>query len=380
MWSIIGHEAAVRFLGQSLARDALAHAYLILGPPHVGKGTLAMNLAQAVNCEKGGGPLSLGPPLLAKERGKDLLEGATPFQASLAGAPPLPTGEGAAIPCGECAQCRRIAAGRHADVVVLRVEGSEGRKVITIDQVREVQRQASLKPYEGRCRVFIFDRAEDLSEEASNCLLKTLEEPPPQTLLLLLAANEETLLPTVRSRCQRIELRPLPEGTVASALEARFGVAPEKARGLARLSRGALGWAIHAARDPSILEERSRRLERLTSLPGASLEERFAYAAELAGLFTRDRPAVQEVLALWVSWWRDMIVVHSGLAEAVANLDQLPLLQEQGKHYPTEKAARAVRAILRSSELLELNANPRLVLEGLMLAVPQPAQAQVSSG
>ncbi|TET38214.1 MAG: AAA family ATPase, partial [Dehalococcoidia bacterium] len=165
MWQVIGHEKAVALLERSMKGGKLSHAYLFVGPPHVGKMTLAMNLAQALNC-----------------RGEER-------------------------PCGECPQCRRIARGVHADVQVI---GLEGRMEIGIDQIREMQHAASLKPFEGRNRVFIIDGADHLSHEAANCLLKTLEEPPPNDQLILLAANERLLLPTVLSRCQKLELGPLP--------------------------------------------------------------------------------------------------------------------------------------------------------------------------
>ena len=140
MWRTAGHDKAVNILGRALGEGRTAHAYLVTGPEHVGKMTLALDLARAVNCS------------------------------------------GAERPCDACAQCRRVDRGLHADVRVVGVEpgpsGGRQRVAIGIDQVREVQREASLKPYEGSSRVFIFDRAERLTEEAANSLLKILEEPP----------------------------------------------------------------------------------------------------------------------------------------------------------------------------------------------------------
>ena len=185
--------------------------------------------------------------------------------------------------------------GRHPDVRVLGVQEIAGQRAISIDAVREVQRQAYLRPFEGQWRVTIIDGAEYLSEPAANALLKTLEEPPPNVLLVLLATNAEGVLPTIRSRCQRLDHRPLAEEDVAEALSSRWEVPSEQAGELARLSRGCIGWALRAWRDPTVLETRARRLERLIKVSGGALEERFAHAGELAALLAQERSAVREV-------------------------------------------------------------------------------------
>ncbi|MEE8174734.1 MAG: DNA polymerase III subunit delta', partial [Dehalococcoidia bacterium] len=244
MWQIVGHEKAVGLLERSMKSGKLSHAYLFVGPRHVGKMALALNLAQALNC-------------LADEK-----------------------------PCGQCRQCLRIATGKHTNVQVI---GLNSKSEIGIDQIREMQRLSSLKPGEGRHWVFLIDGAEQLSREASNCLLKTLEEPPPDVQLVLLALNERLLLPTVLSRCQRLELRPLATDIVEQALRHRWGVPAEQAGILARLSRGCLGWAVAASSDEGLLSERWQRLSALRHLAPVGREERFAYAAQLASQFGRDR-------------------------------------------------------------------------------------------
>ena len=171
MWRVYGQDSLLRRLEAELREGRTAHAYLLAGPPHVGKMTLAINLAQALNC--------------LEDRGE---------------------------PCGDCVHCTRIASGQHADVRIVGVRRSgdgPARTVIGIGDVKDALRQVNLNPYEGRRTVVIFDEAETMSEEAANALLKTLEEPPPQTLLILLTSQEDRLLPTIKSRCSRIEEIPL---------------------------------------------------------------------------------------------------------------------------------------------------------------------------
>ncbi|MFC1908234.1 ATP-binding protein, partial [Chloroflexota bacterium] len=138
MWQVVGQTKVVSLLKRSLEREIVAHAYLFVGPPHVGKMTLALDLAQAVNCE-------------AVES-----------------------------PCGECLSCQKIALANHADVRIIGLTTDRDlvedkpRVEISIDQIRQMQHSASLPPFEGKYKVFIIDGAEHLSSEAANCLLKTL--------------------------------------------------------------------------------------------------------------------------------------------------------------------------------------------------------------
>jgi DNA polymerase-3 subunit delta' len=278
--------------------------------------------------------------------------------------------EGTSPPCGECPQCLHVWGSRHADLQILGVAEEEGRKSIGIDAIRDAAHQAHLNPFEGRSRVIIIEGAEHLSDEAANALLKLLEEPPPHLLLLLLTASPDLILPTIHSRCQRIDLHPLPTEQVAEALMTKWEVPEEEARDLAKLSNGCIGWATEAWQDASILETRDRRLERLTNTVAASLEERFAYAAELAGLLPQQRTAMHETLDLWAEWWRDLLVTK---ATAEENDDTV----SHGDS-PTKGALlAAVREILRTQELLDMNINPRLALEALMLSLPRVESATV---
>lgn len=325
MWQVIGHEKAVALLENSLKEEKLPHAYLFLGPRHVGKMTLAMSLAQALNCE------------------------------------------GDEKPCGGCSQCQRIAGRKHADVQVI---GLDGRSEIGIDQIREMEHSAGLRPFEGRNRVFIIDGAEHLSHEAANCLLKTLEEPPPNVELILLAANERLLLPTVVSRCHKLELRPLPIPIVEQVLVDRWQVVPERARVLARLSSGCLGWAVSALADERLLGERAERLSALLHLTSVGREERFAYAAQLANQFTKNRESVHEVLSLWVGWWRDLLLIKGGCGGFTTNIEQEATLYSEAESYSLKAVKAFIESLQRAMEELDYNANPRLVLEVLMLSMP----------
>jgi DNA polymerase-3 subunit delta' len=341
MCNVIGQPKAVELLRHSLESGRLAHAYLFVGQPHVGKTTLAINLAQALNCEQG-------------------IE-----------------------PCGQCRSCLRIAAGKHADVQIIRRlpdtgSGEAGpKKEISIGQIRELQQAAGLQPYEGKHRVFIIDSAEHLNEESANCLLKTLEEPPPEVLIILLAANDARLLPTIVSRCQRVELLPVPANTIEQELVEHRQIEPDKARAFSRLCRGGIGWAISASLNERLPQERSLRLNELQELVTASLDKRFDFATKLAAQFNKNRDSVEGVLRLWLDWWRDLLLVKEGCAEFITNVDQWVTLVQHSESYNVAEIRHFIEAIRAALSQLEQNANPRLVLEVLMLSIPNREEERI---
>ena len=277
-------------------------------------------------------------------------------------------------PCGQCSQCRRIASTQHADVLVIGVGRGEddgpSRKEIGIGDVREIERQASLKPYEGSHRVFIFDGAERMSEEASNALLKTLEEPPPQVLIILLTSQEGALLPTILSRCRRLELNPLPFPEIAKELVETHSLDREEAEMLARLSLGCIGWAISAAGDPSIMEKRKEELERISELSVSGLEERFGYASDLGSLFYKNRDEARDILRLWLRWWRDLLLIKEGAEEYIHNVDWSDVLRLRAAELSTAQVVTFIKVLMTTIEALEHNANARLALEVMALSLP----------
>lgn len=333
MWTVIGHEKAVALLDGARRLDHLAHAYLLAGPAAVGKKALALDLARAINCT------------------------------------------GTEPPCGVCRSCLRISAGKHSDVRVIslkddkKAEEGGSRKEISIDDIKQLQNDASLPPFEGRRKVFIIDGSEAMSAAAANCLLKTLEEPPAAVILILLTAREDRLLPTVVSRCQRVEMLPLPPSVLEGLLQKR-GMEPGRARLLACLSRGCPGWALTAASDGGFQEQYSQQLDELLSVEQAGPENRFALAARLASRFARQRDKVEETLDLWVTWWRDVLLVKNGVHELVSNVDRIEVLRSRADGYSPSVIRDTIVHIRTARKQLESNANPRLALEVLMLAIP----------
>jgi DNA polymerase-3 subunit delta' len=330
-WEMIGHEWAVRLLHQHIATGQVRHAYLFSGPDAVGKRTLALRFAQALNCE----------------------------------APPAP-GE----TCGNCRACELTPEQTYPDLHVVEAEWVGGS--LKVEQVRDLQRKLALSPYEGRWRVALMLRFHEANDSAANALLKTLEEPAPQVVLLLTARSQEALLPTIVSRCEVIPLRALADSELEKALQGR-GLSYERARLLAGLSSGCPGRAIRLQEDPAQLEQRRLLLDDLQSLLQMSRAERFAYIDRL--MKGKDlgemRRQVVEALETWLSVWRDAMIVTFGVQASPNNPDRITDLEILTSVLDPEQLVRAVQETERTLDAIHHYANVRLALENLMLDLPK---------
>jgi DNA polymerase-3 subunit delta' len=337
MWQTIGQSRTVGFLQQALTQGSLSHAYLLVGPPQVGKMTLALDLAKTLNCRSE----------------KDLR------------------------PCENCVPCQKIAAGNHADVQVVALnrnpnpEDIKERTEIGIEQIKEMLHSASLPPFEGEYRVYIIDEAGHLSLEAANRLLKTLEEPPGKVVFILITANARLIPDTVISRCQRLNLKRLKIAEIESALKERYNIEADKAILLARLSHGCLGWAIEAVKETNLLQERQEKFENMLVMVRSNYTDRFSLAAQLAAQFGKKRESVYETLDTWASWWRDILLVKTGCSSDIVSIDFKSALAQMAGAFSLVQIKETLQQIATGSEQLKLNANSRLVLEGLMLKIPQ---------
>ncbi len=237
-WNMLGHTWAVDLLRQQIAAGVPRQAYLFAGPSGIGRHTLAVRFAQALNCTQPSQP---------------------------------------GVPCGACWDCEHIEAATHPDVTAIEAEAVGS--VLKVAQAREVRFSLNLMPYRSRYRVVIFRRFHEANDEAANALLKTLEEPPPSAVLILTADDPEALLPTILSRCEVLRLRPLRVEHVETFLK-DHGANDAAARLIANISGGRPGLALGMLDDNSALDFRSQRLDDLHGLLAGSRAHRFAVRGE----------------------------------------------------------------------------------------------------
>jgi DNA polymerase-3 subunit delta' len=328
-WKIHGHDWAVNLLRKHAAGDNLRHAYLFVGAEGVGRRTLALRFAQALNCTQ--------PPELGDF-------------------------------CGVCRDCRQIQSMTYPDLSVL--EPEEGHKDVLIDQVRALQHTLALAPYSASYRIALLPDFQRATDQAANALLKTLEEPPDRVILLLTADAPEGLLPTIVSRCEVIRLRPAPIESARTFLESEMGVSVADARLAAHLSSGRIGAAARMVEDPAILSRRREHIRTFLDLLSETRCERFSYAAQLTKNYLTARRKVGEVLPIWLSYWRDVFVRASGGEVPLVNID----LEEQVEEAASQVDARSARSLVMAHELalqqLDAYANAQLLVETLMLQWP----------
>jgi DNA polymerase-3 subunit delta' len=322
---IVGHRRLVDLLARSVRSGALPPSLIFAGPSGVGKRLAALSVAQALNCND--------PQLTADKTDA----------------------------CGVCPACRRIARGVHPDVLIVE-PGDSGS--IKIDQVREIVDSAAFRPFEGKRRAVIIDEADALVPAAQNALLKTLEEPPPSSVFMLVTSRADTLLATVRSRCPRLQFRPLSPGDIAAVL-IKLDHSETEARAVAATADGSVGRALEASAGELVeVRDIARRVlaqAAETTEPGRRIE-----GAKELGTQTRDQLALQ--LRAMASLLRDVEVLATRADDrALANADVRSAIERLVPAYQGERGVRAFTAIDRALVALERNAGVKVVADWVVL-------------
>ena len=326
-WNLTGHDWAVDLLSRHVANGEARHAYLLCGPAGLGRRSLALSFAQALNCTN----------------------------------PPAP-GQF----CGECRDCKQTAAMQHPDMVVVQAEAEGG--TLKVEQVRSIQHALALKPYQSKYRVALFLNFQDAHPSAANALLKTLEEAPSYAVLLLTADTPEALLPTIVSRCEILRLRPLKIETMEKMLESR-GVESGQARLLAHISGGRPGYALCLAADEKLLEARAERISDLKTLLKSTRVRKFAYADKLTK--DKNKDAMRQTILFWLSYWRDVFLRTAKAETPITNVDHADEIESLAAQLTLASARRVVEDLELALERMERNVNPRLLAEVLLLDWPK---------
>ncbi len=319
---IIGHDQQLSTLRSALASQRLHHAYFFAGPEGVGKRTIAIALAKAIHC------MQLDDDF-----------------------------------CGHCVNCARISDGNHPDVRF--VEPLAGKKEISIQQIRELERELNYRSFSGGRKIAVIDPAMLMNLASQNALLKTLEEPPQDSLILLIAANDGALLPTVRSRCLRLPFAPLRRHEVAGFLQAKLAMNTGDAEFLAALSMGSIGAAVNLDKD-ELIEKRRNWVNVLSSLKAGD-----HHAAMLAAeALSANRDDALKFLKWSESWYRDVLVhTVTDNAGALVNLDLLEQIRQQSVSNGAESALNAISRVADALAGIQRNLNRRMVLEKFLFGV-----------
>ncbi len=314
---LYGHGKAVSILRNALEKDRLAHAYLFQGMDGIGKRTLALTFAKALNCRRGN------------------------LDA-----------------CDTCLSCLKTDHRNHPDVETIEAEG----QFIRIDAVKALQERMKFKPLEGSRRVSILVDADRLNNAAANALLKTLEEPSPANILILVSARPYQLPVTILSRCQQIRFQPLPEETVAALLQQRFSIEGSQARLLAAASGGSVGKALELNRE-AYLALKKEVLDRIAQ----ASSDRPLGRLSLIRFLNEDKREITDKLDILRTFFRDVLIRReTGRQEGLLHSDRGDLIASFAGKRSREEILAGIRAIDSAERLLEQNTNKALTLEVMM--------------
>lgn len=329
-WPVIGHESIIEFLQKSLARDKVSHAYLFYGPEHLGKLFVAENLALSLTCES--------------------------FQKK----------KSIAIPCMNCPACLQSSKKIHPDIYFVTAE--QGKK-IGISQIRELEHKLSMRSFLTSYKVALINTAELMTSEASNALLKTLEEPTQKTVIILIANNINLLPATLISRCQLIKFNLVPTKKIES-LVSQFKKVKKEIREITHLAQGRPGLAYLYIKNPGLIEEYKEYANNiLEMLKRNSIIERFKIINEI---IPKKNDAESDlttlnIIGIWLSILRDLILVKSGVQDGIINLFNLEKIRLLSKKYNVNTLKKSAMRLKEIEMLIKQNINPTLALENLII-------------
>ena len=361
-------QGAVAASRTGVETQEMTHAWLFTGPPGSGRSSAAVAFAQALICPNQG--------------------------------------------CGACNECQSAKNGSHPDVEVIRTEGLS----IKVEEVRELLTRVAWAPSMGGWRVVVMEDADRLTESAANAMLKAIEEPGTRTVWLLCAPTLHDVLPTIRSRCRHIQLHTPSDVAVAQVLINRDGISPAMAQFAARVSQGHIGRAKYLALNEKVRSTRTTIMNlplQLNSLAAAfkaaqtlvdlataqanesagardekeiaALQEAYGKGATGRGMASGAAKAVKELekeqksratrmvrdsidgaLLDIATFYRDVMMVQSGIADAIINTDMADVIHIYAAKHPKHTTIEKMSAIMEARTNLSHNAAPLLTCEALM--------------
>lgn len=312
---IIGHEVPIRLLRNSLEKNRVGMSYLFHGPSGIGKAFTAKQFAKALNCE-------------------------SKTQDS----------------CDSCISCRKIDALQYPDMHWLDFE--EESDSIKIEQIRLMQNEINLRPFEGEVKVFVINNCDSLTLEAANCLLKVLEEPPGDSVIILISSRLRNLLPTIISRCQKIKFSSLKRIDVEEILKNTYKLDSLSSHYLAYYLDGRLGEAITLSKGDFLGEKNA-------------IIDKFFHPnqREFEGLFA-DRFGAKKVLSVLSGWFRDLIYAKIDVShQHLINIDRASDIDKYALRYTYTELIDAFNYLSRSHEYLKQNVNIRLLADSIRVKI-----------
>jgi DNA polymerase-3 subunit delta' len=378
---LIGQPEASNFLRGVVAAGRYSNAYLLHGPAGIGKGTAAIAFARAILCERNGG---------ARE--------APIAQLGLLGEPaPPPATAGDA--CGVCAACVKSGGLQHPDLKFLFPVTGEEKELdetittilngwrddplyifnyakadsIRLSMTRELLRELAFKPFEAERRVVVVRDADRMREDQYSALLKSIEEPGGSTVWVLTTSRPHRLPATIRSRCQRVRFRPLPEAVVRDFLEQRVGVPHNEARMLAALGSGSLARSLALREVPKPLEQRNQALELVEPALRGDPKDLWGKITNFTRYSAGGRETLRRTIEFQQIWQRDLLRArYGGARDDLVNRDREAEIRRQAESIDAREIRRRLVVLEEALASIEGNVSPDLTLFSAMSRLAEP--------
>lgn len=321
---IVGQERALQLLKNIIKSDQIGHAYLFSGKEGIGKRTTAIVFAKAINCTNLSDDFN---------------------------------------PCNSCASCLKIEQGIHPDFQII----SPINSVITIGQIKNIKEIIYWKPLTGRKKIFLIDDAHKMTVEASNSILKILEEPPEYAILILITHSPGSILPTIVSRCHQISFQPISATKQKEVLDGmNMRLDDSQWQEIVLLSAGSLSKAIELASDPLKMQEKDRYIEWLLK---TKPEQR------IIQFFSSSENEVKDILnsfldfvEIMVLWFRDIMFFQLGLAQEILSFPgHIDNIKKYAQYYTQEKIILILNYLTETPQRTERNIRPEILLENFIM-------------
>ena len=321
--SIVGHEEIITHMKNSIAMGKVSHSYIFAGEAGSGKKLLARTYAMALQCESGD-----------------------------------------AEPCLKCDSCKRAISKNHPDIIYVT---HEKPNTISVEEVRtQIVDDVAIKPYYGKYKIYILPEAEKMTPQAQNAILKTIEEPPAYGIFMLLTNNVDMLLPTIQSRCVRLDVKPVSDDLVKKHLMENLHVTDYQADVDASFAQGNIGKAEAAAQSAEFENITGNALEILKKIPDMEMADLIEYVKKL----TSEKDSIYDYLDLFQMWFRDVLMFKA--TYEVDNLiykQEINTIKEQARVRSYEGLEKILEAIDRAKIRLRANVNFETAMQLLFLTI-----------
>jgi len=325
-WNIIGHQEQIKFLEKSLNNNHLNHAYIFAGPKFIGKEKIAKLFAQSIICEK--------------------IQNQTSDK-----------------PCNDCPNCKQFQKAIYSDFYEINL--SDGKKDISIEQIKQLQYQITLKSFLGNYKIALINNADKLNKASANALLKTLEEPPANTIIILLTSHLKSLLPTIISRCQLLKFGYVNQDLIYKYLVDQ-GERRDKAKIISRWSQGRPEIILNQNFENLLIKHNSYR-EIIENILKAPEYKRLQILDEFFKNSKDDK--VENYLEVWQTFIHDLFLIKTYNNEKVVNQDATDFLTSISNLFSFKKISQLLKNISLISNQLKQNINSKILFENLFLNI-----------